>query len=183
MTTIEPKIQIPLQLLMIGLLFEKISLHLSRNIAMPKHTTNGIHLEKARNQTNEEGSVLAVTQSSYSWPIPPASELEKYNNVLPWAADRILAMAEAQLVHRTKIEKSVIEGNINAQKTWVYSGFIIWMTAIIGWTICIIMWHDVSWVILGGSWLTWLVSVFVLGKREQSEERAEKRKTPPQSSK
>jgi uncharacterized membrane protein len=44
----------------------------------------------------------------YSAPIPPASEFEKYESVLPGSADRILKMAEKQGSHRRSIETVVI---------------------------------------------------------------------------
>ena len=68
---------------MIGLQFEKIFSHLWKNTAMPDHNTTKVHLEKTKTQENEEQALMAVSQSSYSGPIPPASELEKYNTILP----------------------------------------------------------------------------------------------------
>lgn len=44
-----------------------------------------------------------------SGPLPPASEIQKYENVCPGAADRIIAMAEKQLEHRTSMEKRILE--------------------------------------------------------------------------
>lgn len=45
---------------------------------------------------------------AYSAPLPPASEFEKYELVLPGAADRIIKLAENQNKHRTFIEKFVV---------------------------------------------------------------------------
>lgn len=84
-------------------------------------------------------------------------------------------MAEKQSAHRQKIEADVIEGNISSQKTGLWLGFIL---ALI--------------VILLGAWLVYngrvgwgagfvsgpliaLVSVFVIGKRDQNRQLAENR--------
>ena len=145
------------------------------------HKTTNLKLQQNEAE-KEKKAVMELTQQSYSWPIPPASEIEKYEVVLPGAADRIMKMAEAQLEHRTKIEKLVLEWNTKAQLIWVYSGFGIWViTLTFGFT-AILLWHDVAGVIFWGSGLAWLVSVFVYGTRTQSQERVEKRKKLPRKS-
>ncbi|WP_254908530.1 DUF2335 domain-containing protein [Halomonas citrativorans] len=37
---------------------------------------------------------------TYSGPLPPSSEMERYESIMPGAADRILFMAEQQQKHR-----------------------------------------------------------------------------------
>jgi uncharacterized membrane protein len=62
-----------------------------------------------RELTPRSGIVRATSQQVfYSAPIPPASEFEKYESVLPGSADRILKMAEKQGSHRRSIETVVI---------------------------------------------------------------------------
>lgn len=53
--------------------------------------------------TNETLSTVSVSQS-YSGPIPPASELVKYNQACPDAADRIIRMAENEAKHRHEMQ-------------------------------------------------------------------------------
>jgi uncharacterized membrane protein len=60
--------------------------------------------------------VQAMMQS-FSGPLPPPEALERYNQVLPGAAERIISMAESQHAHRQELEKKVIHANISAQKT------------------------------------------------------------------
>lgn len=54
---------------------------------------------------------VTETHVSYSGPLPPANEFQKYDEVLNGAADRLLAMAENQARHRQDLEKAVIYGN------------------------------------------------------------------------
>jgi uncharacterized membrane protein len=56
-----------------------------------------------KNQNNVHASMV-----SYSAPLPPASEFEKYEKVLPGAADRIIKLAENQNKHRRFIENLVV---------------------------------------------------------------------------
>ena len=45
----------------------------------------------------------------YSGPLPPAEELKAYEDAVPGAAERILAMAEKQSEHRQAAEMKIIE--------------------------------------------------------------------------
>lgn len=47
---------------------------------------------------------IIVASQQYYGPIPQASELIKYNEACPDAADRILTMAEAEAKHRQAME-------------------------------------------------------------------------------
>jgi uncharacterized membrane protein len=63
--------------------------------------------------------------SLYKGPIPPADELIKYERACPGAADRIIAMAERQSVHRQGLEDKVISGNVQNEKVGMWLAFII----------------------------------------------------------
>ena len=53
--------------------------------------------------------VAEVIQSEFSGPIPPPNIIRGYEEVLPGAADRIIAMAEKQSAHRQAMETKIIE--------------------------------------------------------------------------
>lgn len=67
---------------------------------MPEKKKN---LEKD-NQPEKENKAesLRVTEASYHGPIPPSSELHRYEQVLPGAADRIISMAEDERKDRNR---------------------------------------------------------------------------------
>ncbi len=52
-----------------------------------------------------------VTKQLYAGPIPPASELQKYETILPGLANRIMTMAETQSNHRQECEKIVLQND------------------------------------------------------------------------
>src|SRR5205807_623844 len=58
--------------------------------------------------------------------------LIKYNEAIPGAAERILAMAERQSAHRESMETAVVTANIKIQARGSYFAFILAMTAILG---------------------------------------------------
>lgn len=67
---------------------------------MPEKKKN---LEKS-NQPEEEkkANSLRVTEATYHGPIPHSSELQRYEKVLPGAADRIISMAEDERKDRNR---------------------------------------------------------------------------------
>jgi len=46
---------------------------------------------------------------SYEGPLPPSAEFGRYNEILPGAAERILAMAEREQEARLAAQKAVID--------------------------------------------------------------------------
>ena len=59
------------------------------------------------------GQVISRTVSqSYSGPVPPPAVLREYDQIVPGAAARILAQAEAQTQHRIKLEDKVTTSDI-----------------------------------------------------------------------
>lgn len=63
--------------------------------------------------------VAKVTQqvTAYRGPVPPPQLLREYDEVVPGAADRILAMAEMQTMHRVDLEATVVKGD--SRRSWV----------------------------------------------------------------
>lgn len=61
----------------------------------------------------------------YIGPIPPAAELQKYENIQPGFADRILTMAEKQETHRQKLETKMLEEGIKSERIGQIFGFVI----------------------------------------------------------
>jgi uncharacterized membrane protein len=107
---------------------------------------------------------------SFSGPLPPPEALEKYNHVLPGAADRIIAMAEVQSRHRQTIERTVIESNAFVQKVGPFLGFIVAMTAVVGGIILILKGKDGYGLAAIITPLAALAGVFIYGKTQQRRE-------------
>lgn len=69
--------------------------------------------------------VHSHTEVSYSGPLPPPHVLRDYEDVLPGLADRIVTMAEKQLDHRMRLEKTVIAGGSKRASQGIYAAVII----------------------------------------------------------
>lgn len=118
--------------------------------------------------------VAAQISRTFSGPLPPPEILQRYNEIVPGAADRIIKMAESQHHHRQALEKSVVDSNVFSQKIGLGLGFIIAMTAIGGgiWLSAIGRSGSGLIAIIGA--LAALVGVFVYGKVQQSKELTDK---------
>jgi uncharacterized membrane protein len=136
-----------------------------------------LNASRQREQFNPTGFQITASAAHFSGPIPPPEILIRYNEASPGAADRIIAMAENQSQHRQELEKKVIETNCRTQKTGPMFGFVICMTAILGGIYLI---HDgksgqgLAAIIAA---LTSLAVVFVVGKKKQERELAQKANT------
>lgn len=102
-----------------------------------------------------------------SGPIPPASELQLYEQTHPGLADRIFTMAENQSKHRITMENETIHyQNIQSSRGQIFA-FVIAMTALLGSFYCFSLGYEWGGSIVSGVTLTSLVSAFIAGKKNQ----------------
>jgi uncharacterized membrane protein len=106
--------------------------------------------------------------------------LAAYEQVFPGCAERIVAMAEGQSAHRQHIEKTVIEGNVAAERRGQYLGSTIAMIAVLGGIALIYADKNAMGIATIISTLVALSGVFVYGRTQQARERREKLVSQPQ---
>lgn len=110
------------------------------------------------------------TASSFSGPLPPPSILSEYNKTVEDGAERIMKMAENQSGHRIELEKLAIKEELKQSGRGQLFGFIL---ALIGMGIAFGMAYlgnDTVAGIFGTTTIIGLVTVFVIGKKEQKQE-------------
>ncbi len=122
---------------------------------------------------NAELRIQAMMRS-FSGPLPPPEALERYNQILPGAAERIIAMAESQHSHRLELEKHVITSNVSAQKLGTVLGFIVAMTVVIGGMFLVHEGKSGEGLAAILTALASLVGVFLYSKHEQQKDLAKK---------
>jgi uncharacterized membrane protein len=110
------------------------------------------------------------TTAAFSGPLPPPDALERYNQIVPGAAERIIAMAEDQHTHRQGLERHVIHSNVDAQRLGTILGFIVAMTVVIGGMYLVHEGKSVEGMAAILTALASLVGVFLYSKREQQKE-------------
>jgi uncharacterized membrane protein len=131
---------------------------------------------KHPNRDIQNTALISAEMRQWSGPLPQPEALERYNQIVPTAAERIIKMAETQHDHRLTIEKDVIDSNIAAQKLGTILGFIIAMTAIIGGIFLAYVGKETSGLASIITALVALAGVFVYGKIEQKKDLANKAK-------
>lgn len=117
-------------------------------------------LPKQQNKSQE-----MMVQEVFSGPLPHPSILEKYEQVVPGAAERIFKSFENQTEHRHKIEKSVIKTQNRLSIVGLVFGFIIAMTTIIGGIYTVLKDRPLLGGALSFSGLAILVGAFLLNKK------------------
>ncbi len=83
---------------------------------------------KRSNITKSSGRkpvVRSRISATYRGPIPTATELQKYENASPGAADRIIKMAEEQAKHRQILEKQVVQSNVANERLGMHFAFFL----------------------------------------------------------
>jgi len=141
---------------------------------------------KERRLLNRQQSQLIHTsQSQFVGPIPPPEILSKYNEALPNAAERILAMAESQLKHRQDIERRVVDPNCRAQERGPVYGLIVCLAAISGGVYLIHSGQNAAGLAAIITPLAAIVGVFIYGRISQQRQLAAQAAllAPPKSSK
>jgi len=118
---------------------------------------------------------LIRTQAAlFSGPIPPPDLLDRYNQMIPDGANRILKMAENQSTHRQFIEKWAIVGGTILSYIGVLCAAVIAIGALYIGSDLIKSGHVIPGSVLGGGGLTGLVAAFIYGTRSRREERQER---------
>jgi len=129
-----------------------------------------------RQQPNKR-IIHAQRAEVFSGPIPPPDLLEKYNNIIPNGADRILAMAEQQQAHRQFMEKTVVESDVRRSDRGLILGFIVTVLFGAGGIYLVATGHDLNGLVVIFLPLAGLVGTFVYSQKTRKEERLARSKT------
>jgi uncharacterized membrane protein len=129
-------------------------------------------------QHNQPNQIVRHEQASFAYagPIPHPNDLARYEQILPGAAERIMAMAEKQADHRRALEMQVVSSGVRKSERGLIFGLIIGITAIVVGGACAVLGKEIAASFIGGGGLIGLVSVFVIGSQQQKNERLQKEK-------
>jgi uncharacterized membrane protein len=118
---------------------------------------------------------------SFSGPLPHPEILQRYNDIHPGAAERIIRMAEEQGAHRRHLEKTAISAHAFTERLGPILGFIVAMTAVVGgiWLLSKGLRIEGLTSILGT--VAALAGVFIYGKSQQTKELQSKTDNPAPS--
>ncbi len=132
------------------------------------------HLPPQENNTKPADLVEVHMESSFSGPLPPPEILKKFDDVVPGAAERIIKMAEGQFIHRTELEKKVIESDISRSKWGQILGFVIAVVGLVVSAVVAVYASATAGTIIGAGTLASLVGAFMQSTKGREKERQQK---------
>ncbi|MCF8024166.1 MAG: DUF2335 domain-containing protein [Desulfobacteraceae bacterium] len=130
---------------------------------MSKKTKNNpASKKKDPPRENPQNHIVAAQQ--FSGPIPHPDILRQYNEILPGAADRILAMAESESEHQKSMDKTAMEFKSRENRRGQYLAMATVIVAFSAATACAYMGAQTAAAVIGGTTVVGLVTVFVTGR-------------------
>jgi uncharacterized membrane protein len=145
------------------------------SIVRPKN----INTVQQHNDARPNGPAIAkrttISATQFSGPLPPPEIFEKYNAVVPNAAERILCMAENQSNHRQKLEMIVAKCGARDSLLGVVFAFLICIAAIFTGGYVVLQGKSVAGSIISCSGLGGVITTFIYGTRSKREEMAVQR--------
>jgi uncharacterized membrane protein len=100
-------------------------------------------------------------------PLPSPTTLKGYDDIVPDGAERIMKSFEVQSEHRQKIEKKVVNGQVNQSFIGQVMGFIIALLFLYAGFRLIIKGYEIHGTIISSIDIVGLVSVFVIGRQKK----------------
>ncbi|MCP4115428.1 MAG: DUF2335 domain-containing protein [Desulfobacteraceae bacterium] len=114
----------------------------------------------------------SLVASQFQGPIPPPELLAGYDDVVPGAADRIIALAEKETAHRHEMEKKVLDAEVKVisnEAREIFLGqifaFLIGTTTVLAGVYAAVHGAQITGSLIGTSGVVGLVSVFILGRK------------------
>lgn len=112
----------------------------------------------------KDQKVIATIQEHYSGPLPQPADLEKYDQIVPGAAERILAMAEKEQAdrHKESERQSHLMCALSLRGQWIGFFLAILFTGVS--VFFAINGFEKLSALFGTPLIIWVCSIFVLHK-------------------
>ena len=107
---------------------------------------------------------LSISTPVVPGPLPSPDILARYNQLIPGAAGRIIAMAETDAMHLQSMEEMRLSASFQERRLGQIFGFSIAVMGLSASVFLAVTGHEITASVLGGATLISLVSVFVIGR-------------------
>ena len=142
--------------------------------------------QQSGNQSQQQSELVAM-QAEYRGPLPHPDMLERYEQVHPGTAERIIQRFEKEAEHRQSIEREVVAAQISRDKAEVGEirrgqvfAFIIGAVGLlVGGAVSLFSETDAGAYAgagIGGATLVGLVTAFIVGRKAKPPEQTEQTK-------
>jgi uncharacterized membrane protein len=141
--------------------------------------------QHAQAEQQQEEARLVAMQAEFRGPLPPPEVLERYEEVYPGTAERILQQFERETQHRHAIEQKLVDGQLEVQRAEIPAfrlgpvfAFIIAVVGLLAAAYCVntapSAGHAWAGAGIAGISLATLAGVFIYGRKTKAaEEEAE----------
>ncbi|HET8575347.1 MAG TPA: DUF2335 domain-containing protein [Candidatus Paceibacterota bacterium] len=119
--------------------------------------------------------LVSSSTELFSGPLPHPYILSRYEQIVPGAAERILAMAEKQSAHRQSLEAQTVKSDNLKSTLGVVFAFVIVLLGFALAAYTAINGREIFASVLGAGLLVGLVSTFIYGTNLRKEEEGEER--------
>lgn len=145
---------------------------------IPQSTSSSIP-QGQRTAANPNPEIQAIlrriqTQVTFSGPLPPPEVLERYNSIVPGAAERILKMAETQSLHRQELEKIAVKSGSRDSICGIVAGVIVCTGVLALAALAILKGFGRTGAAIAACDLAALAGVFVYGTQVNKNRREER---------
>jgi uncharacterized membrane protein len=137
-----------------------------------------IERANARGAVSEAASpqfVARVQGTVFQGPLPPPEILAGYDEVLPGAADRIVAMAEKNQAHRHALEAKVIPAGIASERLGQILAFVLYLATLGSGTYLVAEGKETIGVIQMLGTTATFAAIYIKGQRAKKRELQQKR--------
>ncbi len=121
-----------------------------------------------------------MMQKFHQGPLPAPEDLAHYEQICPGSAERIIAMAERNQIHRHELEAESLkcEYRLQSRGQWLAISALAAMLLLIGFTFW--LGQPIAGSILGGGVLVAIVGMFLTRGRSADEDQDRRRSGPDQ---
>lgn len=144
----------------------------------PEQTDKEVKGEAPSELSQQEASPISNSFSAsfqFIGPLPPPAIVEQYNRAAPDGANRIFLMAEREQEHRQKMQEKLVEAQVRdmqedrkEKRLGQIFGLAIGLFSIAAGSVTAARGAQVPGALIGSSGVVGLVSVFVIGRRDQN---------------
>jgi uncharacterized membrane protein len=119
--------------------------------------------------------VARAVSEAWQGPLPPPASLRTFNEIVPGAAERILAVFEKQAEHRMRMETTVVTGRDRNMRRGQVFAFLVALSFLGGALYCAVLGYPTLAGVIAGSTLVSIVGAFLYCHVSERAERRERR--------
>lgn len=156
--------------------FGRVAESITRACAQYEHETKRLPAKSKSKSPAKPASqqpASSVTQhnsfqvrETFVGPVPHPSILQGYEEIVPGAAERIIAMAESDMRHQQELEREALRLAGSQAKRGQIFAFVLSIIAFVACIFALMMGSEKAAIVIAGITIGALVAAFVIGRKD-----------------